>query len=54
MPIIKKNTTRKRARKNDPTVVVVTKTYIPGEEAIFPEKAKKVKEILSKAKFLPS
>ena len=53
MPITKKNTTHKRARKKAPSVVVVTKTYVPIEEAIFPEKAKKVKEILSKAKFLP-
>jgi hypothetical protein len=54
MPIAKKNTTRKRARKKAPTVIVVTKTYVPIEDAIFPEKAKKIKEILSKAKFRTS
>jgi hypothetical protein len=54
MPIVKKNTARKRARKNDPTLIMVTKTFVPVEEAIFPEKAQKVKDVLTKAKFRSS
>jgi len=54
MPVAKKNTTRKRARKKASTVIVVTKTYVPMEEALFPENSQKIKEILSKAKFRTS
>ena len=54
MSVVKKNTVRKRSRKGGPTVTIVTKTFVPAEEAIFPEKAQKVKEILTKAKFRPS
>ena len=54
MSVTNKNTTRKRPKKNPPTVVMVTKTYHPVEEAIFPDKIKKVKEVLSKANFRPA
>jgi hypothetical protein len=54
MSVAKRNTARKRAKKTPPTVVVVTKTYHPTEEAIFPEKIKKVKEVLAKSNFRPS
>jgi hypothetical protein len=53
MSIIRKNTSRKRAKKNPPTVVLVTKTFHPVEETHFPEKVKKAKEILTKAGFRP-
>jgi hypothetical protein len=36
------------------SVVVVTKTSVPLKEAIFPDKIKKVKDVLAKAKFNPS
>ncbi len=36
------------------SVVVVTKTSVPLKDAIFPEKIRKVKDVLSKAKFNPS
>jgi hypothetical protein len=51
MTVTKKNAARKRTPKKGSTVTVVTKTYISPEQAIFPEKTQKVKEILSKAKF---
>jgi hypothetical protein len=54
MSVVKKNTARKRAKKTLPTVVVVTKSFHPVEEAIFPEKVKKVKEVLAKSNFRPS
>lgn len=54
MSVTRKNTTHKRAKKTPPTVVVATKTYHPIEEAIFPEKIKKVKEVFSKSNFRPS
>lgn len=54
MPLTKKNNTHKRAKKMPPTVVVVTKTQVPAKDAIFPEKIKKVKDVLTKAKFRPS
>ena len=51
MSVVKKNTARKRAKKTPPTVLVVTKTHHPIDEAIFPEKIKKVKEVLAKSNF---
>jgi hypothetical protein len=53
MSVTKRNTSHKRVKKNPPTIVVVTKTYHPAEEAIFPDKIKKVKEVLTKANFAP-
>jgi hypothetical protein len=53
MPVTKRNTSHKRAKKNPPTVVLVTKTFHPAEETHFPEKVKKAKEILTKAGFRP-
>jgi hypothetical protein len=53
MSITRKNTSRKRAKKNPPTMVLVTKTFHPAEETHFPEKDKKAKEILTKAGFRP-
>jgi hypothetical protein len=53
MPVIKKNTSRKRAKKNSSTIVLVTKTFHPAEETHFPEKVKKAKEVLTKAGFRP-
>jgi hypothetical protein len=52
MSVTKRNNTHKRAKKTPPTVVVVTKTFHPIEEAIFPEKIKKVKEVLAKSNFM--
>jgi hypothetical protein len=54
MSVTKKNTARKRSRKSNPEIVVVTKTFVPAKEYIFPEKLEKAKEILAKAKFRPS
>jgi hypothetical protein len=54
MSVTKSNNTHKRAKKTPPTVVVVTKTFHPIEEAIFPEKIKKVKEVLAKSNFRAS
>jgi hypothetical protein len=54
MSVAKKNSTRKTAGKADPEVVVVTKTFVPAKEYIFPEKLKKAKEILTEAKFRPA
>lgn len=53
MPTAKKNITRKRAKKNPPTVVLVTKTFHPVEDTHFPEKVKKVREVLTNAGFRP-
>ena len=54
MSVTKKHSTYKRTKKTPPTVLVVTKTYHPIEDAILPEKIKKVKEVLSKSNFCPS
>jgi hypothetical protein len=54
MSVTKKDTSRKRAKKNPPTVVMVTKTYHPAKEASFPDKIKKVKDVLTKAGFRPA
>ena len=54
MPLTKKNTTHKRTKKTPPTILVVKKSYPPIEEAIFPEKIKKVKDVLSKSNFRSS
>ena len=54
MSVAKRNSTHKRDKKTPPTVVVVTKTFHPIEEGIFPEKVKKVKEVLAKSNFHPS
>ena len=53
MSITRKNISRKRARKNPPTIVMVTKTFHPAEEASSPDKIEKVKEVLKKAGFRP-
>jgi hypothetical protein len=54
MPVAKKKTTSKRAKKTPPKVMIVTKTYHTNEESLFPEKVAKVKEVLSKSDFRPS
>jgi hypothetical protein len=53
MSVTKKKVTRKRAKKTPPTVVVVTKTFHPKEDTLFPEKVSKVKEVLTKSNFRP-
>jgi hypothetical protein len=54
MSITRKNKTHRRAKKKVPALVVVTKTYHPIEEALFPEKNKKAKEMLENSDFNPS
>jgi hypothetical protein len=54
MSVTKKNTTRKRAKKTSPTMVLVTKTFHSVDEAIFPDKVKKVKEMLLNSDFRPN
>jgi hypothetical protein len=54
MPLTRKNNTHKRAKKTPPAILMVKKSHPPIEEAIFPEKIKKVKNVLSKSNFRPS
>jgi hypothetical protein len=53
MPVTRKNTSRKRAKKKAASIVLVTKTFHPAVETHFPEKIKKAKEILTQAGFRP-
>ena len=53
MPFKKKKTSRKRVEKKLPPVLVVTKTFHPAEETLFPEKVEKAKEIITEAGFRP-
>jgi hypothetical protein len=46
--------TKKKNIRRKSSIIVVTKTSVPSKEAIFPDKIKKVKDILTKAKFKPS
>jgi hypothetical protein len=50
MSLTKKNTTRKRAKKA--RSATVAKTY--HSESLFPEKIKKVKDMLANSDFRPS
>ena len=53
MSTANKKAPRKKAKKDLPTVVIVTKTFHPAEETHFPEKVEKAKEILKEAGFRP-
>lgn len=51
MPLAKdKVINKKRATKT--STIVVTKTFVPAENTLFPEKVRKANEILSKTKLL--
>ena len=53
MSATKKNSvSSKKRKKRLPPVVVVTHTFVPAEETLFPEKLKKAQEMLNKTKFL--
>jgi hypothetical protein len=53
MAVTRKNKVQeKRRKKRIPPVVVVTNTFLPAEETLFPEKLKKAQEILSRTKFM--
>lgn len=41
---------KKQQKKSN--IVIVTKTYVPASETLFPEKVKKAEEILKKTKFM--
>jgi hypothetical protein len=54
MPVARKNTVRKKTKKIPPSASVITKSYHPAGSSLFPDKIKKVKEVLSKSNFKPS
>lgn len=49
----KKNIQRKkRNKKKTETVIIVTKTIVPANETLFPEKLKRVNALLKKSKLM--
>jgi hypothetical protein len=46
MSVTRKKKTIRRAKKKLPEIVMVTKTYHSKEESLFPEKVRKVEEML--------
>ncbi len=42
-----------RKGKKKASTVVVTKTSVPAEDTLFPEKVKKANDLLAKTKLLP-
>jgi hypothetical protein len=53
MSVTRKIATHKRAKKKPPTVIVATKTSHSAGETLFPEKVRKVKEVLGRSNFKP-
>jgi hypothetical protein len=53
MSVTKKKATHKRAKKKPPTVIVAAKTNHSAGETLFPEKVRKVREVLTHSNFKP-
>jgi hypothetical protein len=53
MLVIRKNKTRRRAKKKLPEIIMVTKTFHSKEESLFPEKVRKAEEMLANSDWRP-